>query len=203
MRSIVATFALVLFVLCCSRSASAQSAQSRFQLGGQFVGAVSNEFDSTDFGVGGRFSWHPMPLIGAEAEVNFYPSDFADEPAFSGSRVEGLFGVTVGPQIGQLRPFAKVRPGFVTYREAPGSFPCPLIFPVPVSCQLASGETVFALDVGGGVEWFPTARTFVRVDAGDRILKYQGPVRDQDFTIREDGFFTHDFRFAIGGGVRF
>lgn len=203
MRSMAVTLALVLLIVSCSRSALAQSEPSRFQVGGQLAGAVSNEFDSTDIGVGGRFSWHPTPLIGAEAEIDFYPSDFADEPAFSGSRVEGLFGVTVGPRIARLRPFAKVRPGFVAFREAPEPFPCPLIFPAPLSCQLASGETVFALDVGGGVEWFPTARTFVRVDAGDRILKYQGPVRDHDFTIREDGFFSHDFRFAIGAGVRF
>jgi hypothetical protein len=203
MRSIVFTLAGVLVALSCARSAPAQQESHRFQVGGQFTGAVSNEFDDTDIGIGGRLSWHPISLIGAEAEVDFYPSDFADDPAFSSSRVEGFFGVTVGPRMGQLRPFAKVRPGFVAFREAPGPFPCPLIFPPPVSCTLASGKTVFALDVGGGVEWFATARTFVRVDADDRILKYPGPVRNQGFDVREDGFFSHDFRFAIGAGVQF
>jgi hypothetical protein len=193
---------VVLVALLLSRPAGAQSGGDQFQLGVQLAGAVSSEFDRTDIGVGGRFSWHPTALLGAEAEVDFYPDDFADEPAFSRSRVEGLFGVTVGPRIGGLRPFGKLRPGFVTFRDAPKPFACILIFPPPLSCRLA-GETVFALDFGGGVELFPTGRTFVRVDAGDRVVRYPSPVLDRDGTPRENAFFSHDFRFAIGGGVRF
>jgi len=195
--------ALVLLALLLSRPAAAQSDGDQFQLGVQLAGAVSSEFDSTDIGVGGRFSWHPTALLGAEAEVDFYPDDFADQPAFSRSRVEGMFGVTVGPRIGRLRPFGKLRPGFVIFRDAPAPFACILIFPPPLSCALAGGETVFALDFGGGVELFPTGRTFVRVDAGDRVVRYPSPVLARDGTAREDAFFSHDFRFAIGGGVRF
>jgi hypothetical protein len=183
------------------RTSSAQSGE--LQVGGQVVGAVSGEFDSTDLGVGARVSWSPTPLLGAEAEIDFSPGDFADDPAFSGSRVEGLFGVTVGPRLGSFRPFAKLRPGFLTYGEAPEPFACILIFPPPLACTLASGKTVFALDVGGGVELFPTGRTFVRIDAGDRMVRYPGPVFDNSGTIRDDSFFGHDFRFAIGGGLRF
>jgi hypothetical protein len=195
--------ALVLLALLLSRPAAAQSDGDQFQLGAQLAGAVSSEFDSTDIGVGGRFSWHPTALLGAEAEVDFYPDDFADEPAFSRSRVEGMFGVTVGPRIGRLRPFGKLRPGFVIFRNAPEPFACILIFPPPLSCTLAGGATVFALDFGGGVELFPTGRAFVRVDAGDRVVRYPSPVLARDGTAREDAFFSHDFRFAIGGGVRF
>ncbi len=202
MNRVVVGSAFVLLVLC-SRPAAAQDDESQFELGVQLAGAVSSEFESTDIGVGGRFSWHPTTVLGAEAEVTFYPGDFPDAPAFSRSRIESLFGVTVGPRIGGLRPFAKLRPGVVSFREAPEPFPCILIFPPPLRCALAGGETVFALDVGGGVELFPTGRTFVRVDAGDRLVRYPAPALDADGTAREDAFFSHDFRFAIGGGVRF
>ena len=48
-----------------------------------------------------------------------------------------------------------------------------------------------------------TARTFLRVDVADRILKYPGPTFDANFERRDEGFFGHALRFTIGGGVRF
>ena len=203
MHHIVTMFVIVLLALSCPRPAAAQSAESQFQLGVQLAGAMSSEFDTTDIGIGGRLSWHPTPLFGAEAEVDFYPDDFPDRPAFSGGRVEGLFGVTVGPRLGRLRPFVKLRPGFVAFQEAPEPFACILIYPPPLPCTLAAGATVFALDIGGGIEWYPTERTFVRVDAGDRAVRYPAPVLDSNGMARDERFFSHDFRMSVGGGLRF
>ena len=193
----------VLLVLLCVRPVAAQSDNSTFQAGVQLAGAVSSEFDSTDLGVGGRVSWHPTTLLGVEAEFDVYPGDLADDPAFSGSRVEGLFGATIGPRVGRLRPFAKARPGFLTFGEAPGPIACIAIFPPPLRCTLAAGRTVFALDVGGGVEWLASRRTFVRLDAGDRIVRYPAPTIDSGGTVRDETFSGHDFRFSIGAGVHF
>ena len=183
--------------------ALAQSTSARFELGVQVTSAVSSQFDATDVGLGGRFAWHPVEPLGIESEINHYPGDFPDQPAFSRGRVEGLFGVTVGPRFGRLRPFARLRSGFLSIREAPQPFPCILIFPPPLSCALASGRTLAAFDIGGGLEVFATQRTFVRVDAGDRLLKYPGPVFAKNLTRQDDGFFSHDFRFAAGAGLRF
>lgn len=184
-------------------SALAQSSGDRFQLGVQVASAISSEFEGTDVGAGGRFSWHPDRLVGIEAEIDLYPGDFPGQRAFSRGRTEGLFGVTAGPRYGRVRPFARLRPGFMTFQEAPQPFPCILIFPPPLSCALASGRTLFALDLGGGVELFATPGAFVRVDAGDRLLKYPGPVFDRNRNAQQKGFFGHDFRFAVGGGLRF
>jgi hypothetical protein len=167
------------------------------------AGSVSSEFDSTDLGVGGRAAWHPVPLVGVEGEVAFYPGDLGERVAFSGSRVEGLFGATVGPRLGRVRPFAKLRPGFLRFGEAPQPIACVLIFPPPLRCTLAGGRTLFALDAGGGVEWIASERTFVRVDAGDRIVRYPVPTIDSSGAVQSESFHGHDFRFTLGAGVRF
>jgi len=175
-------------------------AQDRFDVGAHVAVTRSSEFDETDTGVGGRFSWHPVSLIGAEAEMTIYPASFPNANGFSRSRIEGLFGVTVGPRLPGLRPYARVRPGFLTFRGQP--VVCILIFPPPLSCQLATGRTLFALDLGGGVELFPASRAVIRVDVGDRILKYPGP-SFRNGRATQDSFYSHDFRLAAGAGVRF
>jgi hypothetical protein len=115
-----------------------------------------------------------------------------------------LFGATAGVTFGRVRPFARLRPGFVDVHATPDPFPCILIYPPPLQCALASGRTLFALDVGGGVAVTLTPRTFVRIDVGDRLVRYPGPVFEMDpRRIHEDAFFGHDFRFATGAGLRF
>jgi hypothetical protein len=111
--------------------------------------------------------------------------------------------VTVGPQLGGWRPFTKVRPGILRFWQAPESIACVAVFPPPVRCTLAAGRTVVAVDLGGGVERLLTKRTFLRFDAADRILSFVGPVRDSAGTVRDEGFFAHDFRLAVGVGVKF
>lgn len=198
---LVSVFVVMAFVH--PQSAAAQSADPRFQAGAHLATVVSSEFDETEVGAGARLSWHPGALLGVEAEVTVYPGDLGQGVSFSAGRFEGLFGATVGPRFGAIRPFAKLRPGFVRVREAPEPVACILIFPPPLTCQLAGGTTLFALDVGGGVEWFPSAGTWVRVDAGDRMVRYPAPAIDSSGTVRDDSFTGHDFRFTIGGGVRF
>jgi hypothetical protein len=144
-----------------------------------------------------------LDFVAAEAEMNVYPRTFpaSRSTAFSSGRVEGLFGVTAVPRFARVRPFAKLRPGFVRFRGR--TIACILIFPPPLSCQLAEGRTVFALDLGGGVEVFAGSRTFVRIDAGDRMLKYPGPSFRPRARTAQDAFFSHDLRMSAGAGVRF
>jgi len=174
-------------------------AQERFDAAAHIAVARSSEFDDTDTGVGGRFSWHPTALVGVDAEMTVYPASFPNANGFSRSRIEGLFGATIGPRLAGVRPFARLRPGFLTFRGQP--VVCILIFPPPLSCQL-DGRTVFALDLGGGVELFPAGRAVVRVDVGDRLLKYPGP-SFRGGRATQDSFYSHDFRLAAGAGVRF
>lgn len=199
-RSVAAcwTAAVVMGTLWAS-PAAAQS--GRFDAGVQVTWARSGEFDTTTTGVGGRIAWNPSGLVGVEAEFNLYPSDWPDGRAFSQGQREGLFGVTVGPRFGALRPFAKLRAGFLNVQPSPGPYACILIYPPPLSCQLAGGATLPALDYGAGVE--VGGRVFLRVEAGDRVVGYKGPVLDEDFEARDERFWSHDFRFGVGAGFRF
>jgi hypothetical protein len=189
-------------VLLQATTAAAQDA--RMEAGVQVASTQSRQFDAADAGIGGRIAWQPTSLIGFEAELNLYPRGFPDRRPFSRTRVEGLFGATAGVTLGRVRPFARLRPGFVDVHESPAPFPCILIYPPPLQCALASGRTLFALDVGGGVAITLTPRTFLRVDLGDRLVRYPGPVFEMDpRRIHKDAFFGHDFRFATGAGLRF
>lgn len=197
--AIVLLGSLVFFL---PRPASAQ-APGNFEVGIQVPVARSGEFDAFDAGVGGRFAWRPASAIGLEGEINFYPTEFTGPLPFSKTRIEGLFGVTVGPSFGAFRPFARVRSGFLSFLGRSVPYPCILIYPPPLSCELASGQTLPAVDIGGGVEIFTSGRVFIRADVGDRMVKYSGPVISADRKISMDGFFSHDFRFATGAGLRF
>lgn len=173
--------------------AAVQAQERRFEIGGQVVASRVDEFDDTDVGIGVRGGWRAAQLLGVEAELNVYPSGLPGTGiTISRGRVESLFGITVGPQLGRLRPFARVRPGLLRYREAPQPIACILIFPPPLSCTLAGGQTLFAVDIGGGVEVAAGPRMLFRVDVGDRVVRYPEP--------NEAG---HDVRVGVGWAFRF
>lgn len=173
-----------------------------------FTSSAWSEFDGQDPGVGGRVTWRPIPLVGIDADFTWYPSDYPSESlaAFSGNRFEGMFGATIGPKLGFVRPFVKGGAGFLSVGEAPRPFACIAIYPPPLNCLMAAGETLPAYEIGGGVELDATAGLFLRADVSDRILKYPGPSlrsRGSNRQISDDGFFGGAFRFSIGAGIRF
>ena len=191
------------FIVLCVLSSSPAIAQS-VQVDAHVTSSKWSEFDSADNGFGGRISFKPISLIGIEADVTWYPGEYEpDGVAFSRNRTEGLLGITVGPKIDRIRPLAKVAAGFLKVGATPGAFACIAIFPPPLNCSLASGDTLQAYEIGGGIEFDASRRFFIRGDIADRILKYPGPTFDSNFDIKEDGFFGHAVRFTLGAGVRF
>jgi hypothetical protein len=194
---------LVLLVLSLALITPQAFAQS-FEGGLHLAASQWSEFDGTDLGLGGRLTWKPTSLIGIDADLTWYPSDFPSErPAFSGNRFEGLFGVTVGPQINRVRLFAKAAAGFLRSSEAPEPFPCLAISPPTLHCLMGTGHTMLAYEIGGGVEVSTTRTTFLRVDVADRMIEYPGPSLRSNCEISDDGCFGHALRFTIGGGIRF
>ena len=142
----------------------------RFDVGVHASVVDSGQFDDSTTGFGGRVALYPLSWLGTEAEFTLYPSDFPESRSFTASQREGLFGVTLGPRLGWVRPFARVRTGYLQFAEAPAPFPCILIFPPPIACQLAGGATLAAVDLGGGLQ-LGGSGVFLRVDVGDRMVQ--------------------------------
>src|SRR3954471_21951217 len=196
--------ALIVLVLGSARPLHAQpQAVPSLEIGGQAVVARIGELDVVDVGVGGRAAWFPTRSVGIEGELNLFPRDVPSGSAITGSRFEGLFGLTAGPRLGVWRPFGRARAGFLRVESAPGPTACILIFPPPVACGLAAGETLLTADLGGGVELFTPRQTFVRIDVGDRLLRYPGPAIDRGGAVHEDAFIHHNLRVGVGAGWRF
>lgn len=197
-------FVIPAFILLVSLAARPASAQS-FDLSAHVAAANWSEFDSNDRGFGGRLGFKPALLVGIEVEGTWYPNEFESEggPAFSRNRFEGMLGVTVGPKVGPIRPFARAAAGFLKVGATPGAFACIAIYPPPLACALAGGDTLAAYELGGGVEASVLPRVFIRGDIAQRVLKYPGPTFDEDFEVREDGFFGGALRFTLGAGIRF
>lgn len=203
--SIRSVFIPVLLLLTCLAAlpspALAQSPGGGWEVGGQLAHVRSSEFDDSDVGIGGRLAWFPATFLGLEGELDAYRSDFPDRR--ERTRLEGLFGVTVGPQLGRLRPFAKVRAGFLRYPPASEAILCVAVYPPPLGCTLAGGQTVTAYDIGGGVQGFVSRRAFIRVDLSDRLLRYPGPALRAGGKRTDGASFGHDLRLSFGAGWRF
>ena len=178
-----------------------QAYAQSFEAGAHVAVSQWSEFEGSDIGLGGRLTWKPSSLFGVDADLTWYPSDYPSELAFSGNRLEGVFGFTAGPRFGRLRPFGKAAGGFLRSSAAPELFPCITIFPPPLFCLMAEGHTMLAFEFGGGVEIDATDRTFLRVDAGARMLRYPGP-SFVDRELRDEDFWGTALRFAIGVGFR-
>src|SRR2546428_3295333 len=193
-----AVIVLVSILFICGPQIVAQSVNDdpyKFELGGQFsllnlsaakavstspipcfapipcpLGVAIGRSRETEPGFGGRFGYRAGRYVTIEVETNFFPHDRFFE---DGRKVEGLFGAKVGKRSKKAGFFGKARPGFLYASKGDFQFKqdsgCPAIFPPPVGCFNSTGKTGFALDVGGGVELYPSRRTIVRCGAADSI----------------------------------
>lgn len=195
MRILICSIALLIPVPAAAQALEASA---------HFASSQWSEFDGTDLGFGARVTFKPIALIGIDADLSWYPSEFPGEGTpFSERRVEGMFGVTVGPRLNRLRPFAKVAGGFINTNGTQERIICIAIFPPPLSCVMAANQTLTAFELGGGVEIDATARSFVRVDVTDRLIEYPGPALREDFQRVDEAFWGHALRFTFGAGFRF
>ena len=161
-----------------------------------------DEFDDTSFGLGLTASRRITSWLAADAQIGFSPSDLG-RPAISASRFEGFLGLRAGPRLGAHQVYAAIRPGFVNSADAPEPIVCIAIFPPPLGCALATGETLFGTQLMGGLELVPSERTVVRVEAGSLLLKYPGPAIARDGETFDDALWSHNLRFGLSVGLRF
>lgn len=199
----------VLTLACDISTAFAQSTPLRMEVGGGATVHRLTKSDTTTAGLTGRFTFDLTNWLAAEAEITFFPSDdiiVRTAPAFADvgvghyrKRTDGLFGVKIGRRGNRYGVFGKVRPGFTRLTDE--GVRC-----VGVDCARIlmllvqdSYRTEFALDLGGGFEFFPSQRTVARFEFGDTMIRHRSfapPCFGTSCT-------SHNFTTRIGGGFRF
>jgi hypothetical protein len=195
--------------------AQAQTDEHKFEVGGQLtsihlaptdttvttttIGTFNAEgFDVTTFGYGGRVGYNLNRYVAVEAEFNYFPEKNFNEVA-QDRREQFFAGVRVGKRWEQAGVFAKLRPGVMHFDEIPFQTVCG-----GGGCR-EKAENTLALDAGAVVEYYPTARTILRFDAGDTIIHFKsaGPTAMFGSTVFTPRQTTHNFQASVGFGVRF
>lgn len=185
LRAILLTLVFVAVFIFSLAEVRAQSDEKRFEIGAQisvlqvptrtitnFALATSSEDQATEYGFGGRIGYNLSRNFAIEAEGNFFPRD---RDVQGGRKIQGLFGVKAGKKFDKVGVFAKARPGFIRFEKGdyrPAPVVCILIFPPPLACFQPVAKTNFAFDVGGVIELYPSARTIIRFDGGDTIIRF-------------------------------
>jgi hypothetical protein len=184
-KSVISLCVLLLFMTITYEYASAQSNESKFEVGAQFsVLGGRDDFlfgNPTSVGGGARLTYNLMKYLALEGEMNLFPRRFNNAP-----RYQGQFGMKTGMRFDRFGVFGKVRPGFVnTY------------------------ENKFSLDLGGVLEFYPSRRWIVRFDIGDTIVNLRrtyvisGIFPDRVLAVRTGSSATHNLQMGAGVGFRF
>lgn len=199
----------IVLLLCGAAAADAQPPGRRVEVGVQASFLRLGEFDTTNAGIGGRASFALTGWAALDAEGNFFPSDDVLLPStglapslrvtYHRRRTDAFLGLRLGMREGRLGVFARVRPGFTRLSEKGGGPEC--VGPQCALVLLVRPEygTEFALDLGGGLEFHPSARTVARFDLGDTMIRHRGlapPCWGTDCT-------RHYLSSRLGVGVRF
>ena len=199
---------LLLTVVMFASVAVAQSTKDKIEIAAQttsltLVNPDPPSFDSTQAGIGGRFSFNLNRSIAAEAEINVFPQK--DNLSDVGSMIQGQFGVKVGKRFEKFGIFGKVRPGFLSidkYSFTPpqGTQGSGAIFPL-------ERRALFTLDAGGVLEFYPSRRMVVRFEAGDTVIRHpelfaQVSATDPTLVSVRPAKTNNNFQFTAGVGFR-
>ena len=144
---------LVSIVCALSAFAAAEPAhaQDRFAVGAQFAVHNLPELGETRVGYGFRLTYAAyLPFISFDAEFNSFPTGSSGNLG----ETQGFLGLKAGVRVGRWGVFGKARPGIANFGG--GAFP-----------NRITGATHFALDLGGGVEYYPLPHIGLRMDLSD------------------------------------
>ncbi len=143
--------------------AHAQDSYSRFELGAQYstIRETNYAFAGTDFsGVGARFDWNLNRRFAFESQVDFFPENAMPLPLVQGGQtLQAVFGIRA--KVIETRHFAifgLVRPGLLHFTGVEM-----LSGGVSVS-DVERPATYFVLNLGGGIEFYPSPRWVLRFD---------------------------------------
>ncbi len=121
----------------------------------------------TDMGVGARFSYNLTPSIGFESEFDSYFTNLNEITTQDGGRATVFVaGVKAGIRRRKFGVFFKARPGIMSFGNVPTRAA------IITSGSERTRKTHAVLDLGVVGEFYPSARTILRLDAGQMLIRY-------------------------------
>lgn len=141
----------------------AQDNYSRFELGAQYstIRETNSDYQGTNFsGVGARFDWNLTRRLAFESQVDFFPEHGVPLLLVQGGQtLQAAFGIRAKViQTRHLSVFGLVRPGLLHFSEVEV-----LSGQASVS-YVEQPATYFVLNLGGGIEYYPSPRWVLRAD---------------------------------------
>ena len=194
---------LIVLMAATAGSSRAMAQTPAVEVGGHVGVLRLSELKTTDAGVGADVVWPVAPALAIDGGLTWFPGSDASTGSSHLQRTLGLAGVRTGVTAGTVDLFARARGGFLRFGSEPATV-CILIFPPPLSCQLAAGYTAFAAEVGGGasVGLIPSGRLRASLEAGDLMVRY-GFTSFRPGGTTSDGFISHNLLVTIGAAWRF
>jgi len=151
-------FSLLLALPVC-----AQDNYTRMELGAEFstIRETNSNLQGTNFsGLGGRLDWNLNRRLALESQVDFFPEHGIPLPLIQGGRtVQAVFGLRAKViQTRKLSVFGLVRPGLLHFTGVE-------VFSSQTSlAYIEQPTTYFVLNLGGGIEYYPSPRWILRAD---------------------------------------
>jgi len=194
-----------------------QSPSSRFEVGGQFSDIKlidTNGNTSFSPGFGGRFDWNITPRIALDTQVDFFPRSYSPSPQQGGRTLQAFAGVR--GRFVQRRRYAiygLMRPGFTSSSRAINGFTATTLTgtqPALLITPNFGGATYFTLDLGGGVEFYPSERWILRAEieaspyfVGNTAVNYASPPPPEGLRVASSpGTVTDTWRVSTGMSYR-
>lgn len=214
-KSFAVLFPLILVI---TLPASTQE-HSRFEIGGQFSGIRllnSSGRVVTSPGFGGRFDFNLNRRLALEARLDFFPQDAAIRYQSQGGK-SLQFASGVRGKFMETRRFAVygiVLPGLLHFTNAITSFTTTMVPgtnpPLTIVNSVNAAATHFALDLGGGLEFYPTRRLVTRVEFSGDLYTIPGtsvPISKPNpsgafLSLLFPADIARTWRFSVGLGYR-
>jgi hypothetical protein len=190
--------AVLLLALMSTAQAQTQTDEHKFEAGGLFTSINLADF-GTAHGLGGRFGYNFNRHLALDTEFSFFPETHLGNEQF-GQKTQTFVGVKAGARTKHLGAFVKARPGLMFIGELTSGFSCNRNG-VVTTCRPEHNN--FALDLGSVVEVYPSARTIIRLDVGDTIVRERQatPVLFGSQGVASNT--THNFQVSVGFSYRF
>lgn len=145
-------------------------------------------------GFGANAAYRITKRLWVDSDVNYFPG--SGNYAKKGTTVEGLFGPRYGYTGKSWGLYFKLRPGFIYYdktltADSGGNF---------------TNATRFAFDVGSIFEWYASAHSSIRFDAGTTVVRYltgRDDPRQPPCNILSSDYIVSQSNFQIGTGYTY